>query len=312
MKNGIDMAKKWCGMAYWKSLGFYDTSIQRGVAEIIKNDKSFKDRVTETSMILAEKGDEYTWGCLWNVCEAEVKATRNDLEVGSDQYYEAVAKRLRDVIYQTQVVDSTMTRSHMMRSPDKFDKVLTMFGSEPTLSYNMLADVFWDWKLDERRYGKSQAFHNNKNKAMRVYAAYTATNLVVSILETMFEAYRDDEEKDEEDEKDFMDYVEVFLQGFASNQGITTKIPYVKDLISVVQGFTTKRTDTQWMQNLTYACKDWIKILNGGGNVYKAMYRTLSAASQVTGYAFSNAMREIVSFWNLTFGNVFPSLKLTK
>lgn len=308
VKYGIEMAEKWCGMALWKSLGFYDTNIQRGVAELIKHDKTWKDKVTEASMKGAEKMDKITWGCLWNACEAEVKATRNDLASGSDEYYTAVGKRLREVIYTTQVVDSTMTRSHMMRSSDGKDKMLTMFASEPTLAYNMLMDVFYDWKLTERKTNKSEAFKQHKDKMVRVAMAYTATNLVTSLLETAFQTYRDDDDEEE----DLTEYVISFLESFGSNMGITTKIPYVKDLISILQGFTSNRTDTQWVQNLVYASKDWMKIFSGEGNVYKALYRTLSAISQVSGVAMSNAMRELVSFLNLTIGSVYPSLKRYK
>lgn len=308
IKRGIEKSEKWCGMALWKSLGFIDINVQRGVAELIKHDQSTKDKLTDVSMKGAEMADKVTIGCLWNACEAEVKATRTDLKVGSDEYYTAVGKRLREVIYATQVVDSTMTRSHMMRSGDKFDKVLTNFASEPTLAYNMLMDVFYDWKLTERRFGKSEAFARHKGKMMRVATAYTVTNLVTSLLETAFEAYRDDDEEEEE----FVDYVVSFFQSFGSNMGISTKIPYLKDLVSILQGFTSKRTDTQWMQNLVYALKDWKKIFSGEGNVYKAAYRTFSAISQLSGVALGNAMRELASVWNATIGSVYPSLKLYK
>lgn len=308
VKDGIDKAKKYCGMAYWKSLGFYDTNIQRGVTELIKHDKSTKDKITEASMKGAEKMDEMTWGCLWNACEMMMKDTRQDLEPGTDEFYKEVGKKLREVIYATQVVDSTMTRSQMMRSPDRWDKVLTNFASEQTLSYNMLMDVFFDWQMEARRTNKSNAFSKYKGKMARVAAAYTATNLVTALLETAFMAYRDDDEEEE----DFVEYVKSFLENFGSNMGITTKIPYVKDLISVIQGFSSDRMDTQWIQKFVYACKDWLKIFNGEGNVYKAVYRTLDTASQVSGLPMSNAMRELASVWNLTIGNMFPSLKLYK
>ena len=308
VKRGIEKAEKWCGMALWKSLGFYDTNIQRGVAELIKHEQSFKDKVTEASMKGAEVMDKITFGCLWNACEAEIKDTRKSLEVGSDAYYMAVGKRLREVIYATQVVDSTMTRSHMMRSNDTMDKMLTNFASEPTLSYNMLMDVFYDWKLAERKYGKGEGFKRYKGKMVRVATAYTVTNLVTSLLETAFEAYRDDDDEEEE----LADYVVSFLQSFGSNMGISTKIPYVKDLISIIQGFTSNRTDTQWMQDLMYAFKEWVKIFNGKGNVYKGVYRTLSIVSRLSGAALSNAMRDLASFWNVTIGSVYPSLKLYK
>ena len=55
------------GIALWKSLGFYDTNIGRGVREQIKNAAGIKEKVVEKSMSLAELGDTSTWTviCRW-------------------------------------------------------------------------------------------------------------------------------------------------------------------------------------------------------------------------------------------------------
>ncbi len=113
-KPKSEKASKYCGIALWKSLGFYDTSISRGVRAMIKHEETWKDKVAEVSMKGAEWGDRMTWGYLWNACELEIEDTRKDLVKDSEEFYQAVAKRLRDVIYQTQVVDSSMTRTQMM------------------------------------------------------------------------------------------------------------------------------------------------------------------------------------------------------
>jgi hypothetical protein len=65
------------------------------------------------------------------------------------------------------------------------------------------------------------------------------------------------------------------------------------------------------MQNMVYAAKQWMKVLSGDGNAYKATYQTLQSASQVSGAAGSNLFREAVSLWNITIGNLFPSLKIS-
>jgi len=43
-KPQIAMAEKYCGMALWKSLGYFDTNVQRGVADQIKHAESPYDK----------------------------------------------------------------------------------------------------------------------------------------------------------------------------------------------------------------------------------------------------------------------------
>ncbi len=301
------MAEKWCGMANWKALGFYDINIQRGVADLIKHDKSLKDKATEASMKGAELADKVTMGYLWNACEAEVKATRPDLEVGTDKYYEAVGKRMRDIIYQTQVVDSTMTRSHMMRSSDTMDKVLTNFSSEPTLAYNMLMDVYYDFALAKRKDGFKKAFFNKENgkRLARTMVAYTVTNAVTALLELGFEVFRDEDE-----DKDPEELMKMYLENLALNSSVLNKIPYIKDGISLLQGFSSSRMDTQWMQYFAYAAKGYAKLFSGEGNAYTTAKNTLKALSYGFGVPGYNLARDVVALWNETIGEAYPSMQI--
>ena len=317
-KPKIAMAEKWCGMAQWKSLGFIDINVQRGVADLIKHDESFKDKATEWSMKGAEVADKVTIGYLWNACEAEVKATRSDLTVGTDEYYTAVGKRLREVIYATQVVDSTMTRSHMMRSGDNWDKMLTNFASEPTLSYNMLMDVYYDYNLSKRK-GESIAFNKHGKKLARTLYAYTITNAITALLELGFEAFRDDEEKDPEE------LMKMYLENLYLNTSIINKIPYAKEAISLLQGFSSSRIDTQWMQYFAYTAKGIVKLLSGEGNAYTTAKNGIKAFSYLSGMPFFNLWRdanalldktdiltaeELEEMYNDTIGSIFPTLKI--
>jgi hypothetical protein len=263
--------------------------------------------MTEASMKGAEIADKVTMGYLWNACEAEIRDVRKDLAVGTDEYYTAVGKRLRDVIYQTQVVDSTMTRSQMMRSPDRWDKVLTNFASEPTLSYNMLMDAYYEFKLAERQYGFKKAFFNKQNgkKLARTMFAYTITNAITALLELGFEVFRDEDE-----EKDPEELMKMYLENLALNQSILNKIPYIKEGISLLQGYTSSRMDTQWMQYFAYAAKGYAKLLEGEGNFYTTAKNTLKALSYGFGVPGYNLARDIVAMWNETVGEIYPSAKI--
>ena len=322
-KPKTNMAQKHCGIALWKSLGFYDINVQNNVTDLIKHNQTARDKVVEASMKGAEIADKLTWGYLWNACELEVRDKQKNLKVGSDEFYSAVANRLREVIYTTQVVDSTMTRSHMMRSRDGWDKMATAFMSEPTLSYNMLQDCYMEWKLTERETGsKTKAFKKHGKKMARTITAYTVTNLVCALVESGFDILRDDE-----DDLTPEEFIELYMKNFLSNMNILNTIPYVKEIVSMLQGFSSSRTDTQWMQYLTYTITGIGKLLEGEGNAYTTAKNALRAFSYATGLPFYNVWRdstavldetelltseELEEMFNDTIGDIFPSLKEEK
>lgn len=322
-KPKMNMAQKHCGIALWKSLGFYDINVQNNVTDLIKHNQTARDKVVEASMKGAEIADKVTWGYLWNACELEVRDKQKNLKVGSDEFYSAVANRLREVIYTTQVVDSTMTRSHMMRSKDGKDKMLTAFMSEPTLSYNMLQDCYMEWKLTERQTGSKQtAFKKCGKKMARTITAYTVTSMVCALVESGFDIFRDDEDEITPEE-----FIELYLKNLASNMSILNKIPYAKEVVSLMQGYSSSRTDTQWIQYLSYTATGIIKLLEGEGNAYTTAKNALRAFSYATGLPFYNLWRdatatldktelltaeELEEMFNDTIGSIFPSLKEKK
>lgn len=288
-KPKISKAEQYCGMALWKSMGYYDTNIQRGVADQIKHNETFKDKAVEFSMKGAELADKLTWGYLWNACELEIREKRKDLKVGSEEFYIEIGKRLREVIYSTQVVDSTMTRSQMMRSSNFYDKMLTAFASEPTLAYSMVQDAFITAKLEKRANGKVSK--ESAKKIGKVMVAYTITNAVAALVESGFDAFRDDDDE----EMELEDFMLAYLKNFAIDMSITNKIPYIKEITSIAQGFTSSRTDTQWMESIVNALKGWMKIANGEGNPTSAIKNSLQALSYISGLPFYNSYRDFMA-----------------
>jgi hypothetical protein len=317
-KKKVLVAEKYCGIALWKSLGFFDINIQKSVTTIIKHDQTTKDKLVEASMKGAEKADKLTWGYLWNACEIEVREKNPNL-VG-EELYQKVGLRLREVIYSTQVVDSTVTRSQMMRSKDGRDKMITAFMSEPTLAYNMLQDAYYDWKLTERQTGsKEKAFKKHGKKMARVFTAYAVTNMLSALVEAGFDVFRDTDDE----EITFEDFIKQWLKNFGSNMSILNKIPYAKEIVSFLEGYSSSRTDTQWMQYIATFGSGIVKLLEGKGNAYKTAKDGLKAFSYFTGLPMYNAWRDLTAFgdkvgfeveeleemFNDTIGDIFPSLK---
>jgi hypothetical protein len=293
LKKATEQAEKYCGMALWKSLGYYDTNIQKGVAGQIKHAETKMDKVRDFTMKGAEFADKATFGTLWIACEFEIKEKRKDLKVGSEEYYTAVGKKLREVIYLTQVVDSTMTRSQMMRSTDRMDKLYTSFMSEPTLAYNMVLDAVSELNLDARKMGKSEAIKKNGTRIARVIAAYTVTNAVAALIESAFDAYRDDEDE----EMSFEKYIKIYLSNFKNDMGLIGKIPVIKDVISIFEGYGTSNTAFSGFESLYYAINGWTKVFTTEkkGNPVNALKHSIKAVSYLTGLPFYNVYRDVMA-----------------
>jgi hypothetical protein len=207
------------------------------------------------------------------------------LKVGSEEFYKAIGKRLREVIYSTQVVDSTMTRSQLMRSSKLHDQILTNFASEPTLSYNMLQDAYMGLRLDSRRMGKKEAWRKNWKRVGRIAVAYTLTNLVSAIIETGFDVFRDDDDEEE-------DILAMYLENFLSNTSITAKIPYVKEVHSLLKGYSLNRTELEWMETTYNAVDGTIKNFKGKGKPITTIKNWLKTISYVSGLPIYSAYRD--------------------
>ncbi|MBR2408914.1 MAG: hypothetical protein IKB07_08160 [Lachnospiraceae bacterium] len=300
-KPQIQKAKDTCGIALWKSLGFYDTNINRGVTSMIKHDESAFDWIKDKSMKLAEWGDSMTWGFLYNACEAEIKDTQPGLT--GEAKDRAVAERLRDVIYATQVVDSTMTRTQMMRSKSGIAQMYVSFMSEPMMSYNLLMDGYTQFNADKRKTkSAAAALRKNKNLILRSVFTYCITSLTGAAIGGLFDTWRDDEEEEFTDA-----YIENVTENMISD--VLGMVPVLKDFFSLGQGYSPTRMDEAFMTSTWNALKKIWKAKDEGIN-YKAVYSMLKTVSQLTGLPMGSFVRDVVMIWNNTVGEVYESLKL--
>ena len=318
MKNGYQEALKHSGTAQWKSMGYYDTNISRNMREQIEHDDSWKDRLVEGSMKLAELGDQLTWGRLWNACKLQTKA---ETGLSGEELNRKTAELFDEVIYATQVMDSTLTRSELMRSASSYDKMFTAFMAEPTVSYNLLLDAFSKYSLDVRKNGKANALGRNSGTIMKAFAVYAASSAFSAIVESFADAVRDDD--DEEFYEKFLqaflgegdNAIERFYDGnLGSDLSFVGKIPFAKDIISTIQGYGgTSNMSSEGIQTIVDAVRIWeetIKLetgaldkptkttyygkMTGWGKVYK----TLQGLSQLSGIPASAALRDVFAIWN--------------
>ena len=289
-KKGVEKAKKWCGIALWKSRDNFDTDISGNVTTKMLHDENWYEKAKSWSLKGAGWMDEKTWGVLWNACEFDIRKNRKDLKVGSDEFYEEVANKLRDVIYETQVVDSPLTRSDLMRSPDNLAKMITMFGSEMTVAYNMVNEALVDANLDVKRNGKNGAFKRNAKNIAITLTAYTLTSAAAQILNTMVQLMRDDEDKEPEK------IMKMYFSNFLSDWLIFGKIPYVKEALNYAQGYSSSRVDTLWLDSMFKSIRYFGKAFDGDeGYGEKAIKESLKSLSYLSGLPMYNQYRDAIA-----------------
>ena len=312
-KPNIEMAKKYCGIALWKSFGFYDTNISRSIEDQIKGVTNVKQKLIELSLKGAEWGDAITWGALWNACEYEVAQTTKN-KVGSEEFYQEVGKKLRDVVYRTQVVDSTLTRSQIMRSKRGMAQEAAAFMSEPTLSANILMDAGFEFNAEKRRTGSTkEAWKKTSSYIGKAVAVYAIGQLTAALLEGLWDAWRD-----EDDEKFIKKYMDAFLENLLLDLAPFNKIPIVSDvfegaLAMVGIGFySSDKMSSTWLTQAVSAVDTWKDALSGNSSVtvYNALYKTTRAISSFFGVSGSGVLREAVALWNNTAGAYDPTLKI--
>ena len=315
----IEMAKKYCGIALWKSFGFYDTNISRSIEEQLRGTKNIAQKLIEISMKGAEWADAVTWGALWNACEFEVaKTTKN--KVGSEEFYKEVGLKLRQVVYETQVVDSVLTRSQIMRSKSGLTQAATAFMSEPTLTANILLDAAWKFNEQRRITGSiKEAWRVSRKFLFKAVTNYCMLQLVVSLAEALADAWRDDDDEDFKDK-----FLEAFKNSAIDNFNPFNKIPIISNISDTIMyllgygyGASSSGLEWQWLTSIQNAYTSWKEIyLDSTGEkstsktVYKAIYDTIKAISSGTGLPINNAMRELVAVWNNVAGLFDATLKL--
>ena len=153
----------------------------------------------------------------------------------------------------------------------------------------MLLDAYAEYSLDARKMGKAEALKKNGKRIARIVTAYTMTNAVAALVESAFDAYRDDDEE----EKDLVYFMKTYFSNFAQDMSVVGKIPYIKDIVSIFQGYGASRTDVAWMQSLYYAMSGtWKLFTSDDGNPAKVIKNWVKTTSYLSGLPFYNLYRD--------------------
>lgn len=305
------------GTALWKSIGFYDVNINASMRDLIKNDESAVDKVVDWTMKGAKLGDQWTWSMIWRACRTEQqdKARKTGEKLTHEELMQRTAERFQEVIYQTQVMDSTLTRSQIMRSDDKLNKALTSFMAEPTLTYNTLSNTYLEYQRLKGAEGAQTAWKKCGGQIARALGVYTVSAALQAVVESIPDAWRDDDE--------YMTFMEKWLEKFwgeesfldgnlASELNPLNKLPVIKDLLNALEGHSSTNMSTEGLSSaVKFLNTSWDKIKywlgeTDGSDIkvtdWGWIYQGLKAVSQLVGIPGYNIVRDVVGVWNSTFG----------
>lgn len=315
-KQNTEEMLKYSGIAVWKDLGFYDTNISRGMHQLITREANWRDKATEIGLRGAEAMDRRTWSAIWGAAKTEV-IRKQGLKPSDAGFYEAVARLFDEVIYKTQVVDSVLTKSELMRSKSVVARTASSFMGESVATVSPLIDAYV--KIKREGWSKHKAYFG------RAVATYAISQAIVAMIESIFTAWNDDDEYETFGEK----YVDALINNFISEIDIPSKIPYIGDaweaLVTVAKAILNEAFDTDFWsysnetvsQELVSSATKIIEIVSdkikGEDTKYEHwawIYAALELVSTGFGVGIANMAKEVVGIWNNTAGVLYPDLKI--
>lgn len=292
------------GIARWKSMGYFDTNLAKPMEAKIAGDETWSDKVVEFMTKGAEWADKNTMVSIWKAAKAQVAHDNKGMDRGSEEYFQKVTDLFEDIIYRTQVVDSSLTRSQSMRNPGFLGKTINAFMAEPTLSYNVMMDALTD-VVEDHRQGRKGISKAAGKKIAVASTTYVMTQVVQALVGAMMGAWRDDD-----DYKTFMDkFWERVGSSITEELNPINSIPLVSFLLDSLNGDNSSVADSGLVQ-LRYAYNGFKKVLWKDGawnenwqedmaNDWQKLTRySLSAASYLSGLPGMNVGREVWNAWN--------------
>ena len=307
--SGWKKALQYSPIAMRKDAGGFDISSPYKMTETLFDNRTNVRKLNDALSAPAGAADAVTWGKLWNACEWATAREHQGLTKGSEAFYRQTAKLFAEVIDQTQVVDGVLQRSNIMRSSNAVVKQATSFMGEPIMSLNLLMRAY-----DQVRYEQNSQKRGKAIKTMgRAATALVVTNVVNALAQSLIDAMRDDDE-----DKKYWERFRAAFTGISgdeetpwekawnaitegnvgSNMNPLGQIPFVKDALSIMQGYDVSRTEMEIVSDLIQAGQTAIQSAGGQGKRTRAyaLKGLLAAGAKMFGIPASNLARDM---WGL-------------
>lgn len=280
-----DEVKQYAPVAIIKEMGYFDTNMGKSTQDFILGkeysgfsekmkalvtDSNYRDEALSKAPALA---DEIAWCGIWEAVKREAKANNPGMDAKSEAFLEKVGERFTEIIVKTQVYDSVLSRSALMRSKDTGMKMATAFMAEPTTSINMVADALLQGKRGNRKYCRA------------AIGAGIASQILNSILVSFVYAGRDDDEDETYVEK----FIGTLTGEILDSLNPATYIPFIKDIISIVNGYDVERSDMAVVSDLWSAIQN---LKKDNVSSYRKVEGFAGSIAQIFGLPLKNIMRD--------------------
>lgn len=307
--SGWKKALQYSPIAMRKVAGGFDISSPYKMTETLFDNRTNVRKLNDALSAPAGAADAVTWGKLWNACEWATAREHQGLTKGSEAFYRQTAKLFAEVIDQTQVVDGVLQRSNIMRSSNAVVKQATSFMGEPIMSLNLLMRAY-----DQVRYEQNSQKRGKAIKTMgRAATALVVTNVVNALAQSLIDAMRDDDEDKKywerfraaftgisgDEETPWEKAWNAIMEGnVGSNMNPLGQIPFVKDALSIMQGYDVSRTEMEIVSDLIQAGQTAIQSADGQGKRTRAyaLKGLLATGAKMFGIPASNLARDM---WGL-------------
>lgn len=307
--SGWKKALQYSPIAMRKDAGGFDISSPYKMTETLFDNRTNVRKLNDALSAPAGAADAVTWGKLWNACEWATAREHQGLTKGGEAFYRQTAKLFAEVIDQTQVVDGVLQRSNIMRSSNAVVKQATSFMGEPIMSLNLLMRAY-----DQVRYEQNSQKRGKAIKTMgRAATALMVTNVVNALAQSLIDAMRDDDEDKKywerfraaftgisgDEETPWEKAWNAIMEGnVGSNMNPLGQIPFVKDALSIMQGYDVSRTEMEIVSDLIQAGQTAIQSADGQGKRTRAyaLKGLLAAGAKMFGIPASNLTRDM---WGL-------------
>lgn len=303
--NGWKKALQYSAIAMRKDAGGFDISSPYRMSETLFDTRSNVRKLNDALSAAAGKADAVTWGALWNACEWTTLRENPNITKGSAAFYQRTAEHFAEMIDQTQVVDGVLQRSNVMRAKSEIGKQASSFMGEPIMSLNLLVRAY-----DQLRYTQDSKQRGKAIKTLgRSVTALVVTNAVNALAQSLVDAIRDDDpDKDYwerfwsaftgisgDEESTWQKIWNSVMEGnFGGNMNMVAQVPYLKDALSLIQGYDVSRMDTEVMADVIQSAQAVIQNIDGSGKKTPgyALKELFAACAKVFGIPLANLSRD--------------------
>ena len=295
-KRDIELMHKYAPVSVIKDAGGFDMGSRLSHQDYILGRrvgtwKQVADaKISEITGFLAAKADLTAWTAMWRMAvrKAQVQG------LTGEAMYQRAGQLFTKAITLTQVYDSTLSRPGAMRGGSAASNAATAFMSEPLTTLSMAMD------------GAKEIKNGNKAFGGKIMASVAMATLMTNIARALWYATRDDDDDEAYVEK----FLESFSEGFFNDLLPVNYLPIIKDMYSVLQGYTSKNTVTAPLTDFVSSFKKVTdKIFSGTAGINDYL-NALGTLADLTGIPLKNLVRDgraIVNMIGLATDEVEPN-----